>query len=76
MPLDAAEERRLRCPSSRAASRGAAIISSAACDERPFGRATNRNEDGIGIGGHPVHARDGMRRRQRVDHQGIMRCVT
>ncbi|WP_124585142.1 hypothetical protein [Burkholderia contaminans] len=76
MPLDAAEGRRSRRPSSRAASRGGAIISSAACDERPAGRPMNRNEDGIGIGGNPAHARDGMRCRRHGDHQGVMRCMT
>nr|WP_144020719.1 hypothetical protein [Burkholderia sp. AU33423] len=76
MPLDAAEGRRPRCRSSRAASRGGAIISSAACDERLVGRAMNRNEGGIGIGGNPAHARDGMRCRRHGDHQGIMRCMT
>ncbi|OXJ09032.1 hypothetical protein CFB45_18355 [Burkholderia sp. HI2500] len=76
MPLDAAEGRRPRRRSSRAASRGGAIISSAACDERPVGRATNRNEDGSGIGGNPAHAHDGMRCRQHGYHQGIMRCMT
>ncbi|MEB4635224.1 hypothetical protein OXV27_30795 [Burkholderia contaminans] len=76
VPLDAAEGRRPRCRSLRAASRGGAIISSAACDERPAGCAMNRNEDGIDIGGNPVHARDGVRCRGHGDHQGIMRCMT